>query len=112
MERRRLLEEKFRPLKKRMQATVKRLKQAAHDGVLPERQDVSELIDQVGMMVSYPGFGDAAYPAFLAATEALGKCCSRRDVDGFTKALATILAQRTKCHASHNRIPPPRAGGG
>ena len=112
MERKRLLEEKFRPLKKRMQATVKRLKEAAQDGVLPRRQDVTEFIDQVAMMVSYPGFGDAAYPALIATSAALGRCCARQDVDGFSKSLAAILAQRSECHACRGLIPPPLAGGG
>jgi XXXCH domain-containing protein len=112
MDRTRLAEEKFRPLKKRMQATVKRLKDAAQDGRLPERADWTEFIDQVGIMVSYPGFGDAAYPELVKASAALGASCARRDFADFSKALIEILALRTRCHACRQTIPPPLAGGG
>lgn len=102
MDRKRLAEEKFRPLKKRMQATVKRLKEAAQDGILPKRADVSALLEQVEVMVSYPGFGDAAYPELVAASAALDKSCGVHDFDGFTHALAELLSLRTKCHANRH----------
>jgi len=111
MDRKRLAEEKFRPLKKRMQATMKRIKEAALTGTLPDRGLTSELLDQVRIMISYPGFGDTAYPALLMATEQLDEALSRKDIDGFQKALTAILSLQKQCHASRP-FPPPLAGGG
>ena len=109
MDRKRLAEEKFRPLKQRMRGTVQRLKAAARAGTLPERGVVAEFVDQVRVMVSYPGFGDAAYPDFVEASEALNQSATRHDLDGYRQALANLLALQERCHAGQT-TPPPLAG--
>lgn len=100
MDRRTLAEQKFRPLKKAMQQTFKRLRQAGQAGTLPEGGVVEEFIDQVRVMVSYPGFGDAAYPEFLAASRRLAACQTKADVAQFRETLATIATLQTRCHAA------------
>jgi len=112
MERARLAEEKYRPLKRRMQATLKRLKAAAREGRVPEREVVAEFVDQVRIMVSYPGFGDAAYPEVVAASEALGQSAVRHDPEGFRQALADILSLQERCHNSPSPGGRGLGGGG
>jgi len=92
-------EQKFRPLKKQLQQTVKRLSQSVRADGLPARQDVEEFVSQVAIMVSYPGFGDDAYPEILAASQALAERAARGDLAGLKEALATVQALKKRCHA-------------
>lgn len=102
MERERIAEQKFRPLKKMMQQTFKRLKQAAQAETLPERRVVNEFIDQVGIMISYPGFGDAAYPLLQEACEMLAESQAKADRALFHEAMAAIIDLQNRCHATRN----------
>ena len=96
--RRQLAEEKFRPLKKMMQQTFSRLKGSVQAEALPDRQVVYEFMQQVKMMISYPGFGDAAYPEFLSASEALATACSQGDQHGVQAAVQALLTLQDQCH--------------
>lgn len=93
-----LHELKFRPLKKAMQQTFKRLRQAAQAGVLPNRRLVDEFSDQVRVMVSYPGFGDASYPELLAGSARLAAGHAQADIKQFKEALAAIVTLQARCH--------------
>lgn len=97
-----LAEQKFRPLKKQMQQTFKRIKQAMQEDTIPQKKDVDEFVSQITIMVSYPGFGDQSYPAIVAAGKTLAECSARRDLDGLKQSLAHIMALQKRCH---NDIP-------
>lgn len=98
MKKRALAEQKFRPLKKEMQQTFRRIKQAVQANAIPPRKDVDEFVQQVQVMVSYPGFGDDAYPAIVSASQILSEHSARHDLDGTVQALAQIIALQRRCH--------------
>jgi len=100
MDRWTLAEQKFRPLKKAMQQTFKRLQQEAQTDVMPEKQVVLEFMDQARLMVSYPGFGDADYPQFLAVSDRLAASHAKADMTEFREALAAIVSLQARCHAA------------
>lgn len=98
MSRETLAELKFRPLKKAMQQTFKRIKQAAQADTMPETGAVIEFAHQARLMTSYPGFGDASYPRFLAAIDALALCKTVADLARFKEVVAEICALQSQCH--------------
>lgn len=98
MNKKALADQKFRPLKKQMQQTFKRIKQAIRADSIPEKRDVDEFNCQVAIMVSYPGFGDEAYPEIVSASRILLEHSSKRDLNGMRQALAQILALQKRCH--------------
>lgn len=90
--------EKFRLLKKALQQTFRHIRQAARDGALPEARHVKEFATQVEIMVSYAGFGDAAYPQLLAACARLTACSAQADPHGVHEAVAAIIVRQHQCH--------------
>jgi len=93
-----LAEQKFRPLKKMMQQTFARINRSVQAEIMPEKPVLSEFVEQVRIMVSYPGFGDAAYPQFLSASEALAAASARGDREGVEEAVQAILILQNRCH--------------
>lgn len=100
----RLAEQKFRPLKKEMQQTFGRIKQALAAELLPRQRDVTEFIWQVKIMISYPGFGDAAYPELLALSEALGKAQAAGEMVAVQLAVQSIVMLQDRCHQGRMRV--------
>lgn len=98
MERARLAEQKFRPLKKMMQQTFTGIKRAVQASALPEKRAVDEFTEQVRIMISYPGFHDAAYPEFLAASEELNAACADGDKARAKAAVQAIVILQNRCH--------------
>lgn len=94
-----LAEQKFRPLKRQMQQTFKRIKQAVLADILPDKRDVDEFVSQIGVMVSYSGFGDAAYPTIVAAGKTLAEHSTKRDIEAIREALVHIQALQKRCHS-------------
>ncbi len=99
MDRETLAATKFRPLKKAMQQTFREIRRSAENGGLPERSVVAEFVAQVGIMVSYPGFGEAAYPELQAAAAELADSTERADLERCRRAVAVLLALQERCHA-------------
>ena len=93
-----LAEQKFRPLKKLMQQTFACLKQSVQAETMPEKRAVSEFVEQVRIMVSYPGFGDEGYPALLSASEALAAASIKGDSVAVKDAVAEISVLQNRCH--------------
>jgi XXXCH domain-containing protein len=105
MDQERVADQKYRPLKKAMQQTMKRIERSVHAGALPERGLVEEFVSQVRIMVSYPGFGDAAYPEILAASAALAESSANADLAQCHQALTAILALKKRCHCLNSPTP-------
>jgi XXXCH domain-containing protein len=93
-----LAEQKFRPLKKEMQRTFGRIKRSVQAEIMPDTKDVCEFVEQVAMMISYPGFGDGSYPQFLSASEALASASVAGDREGVNAALQAIVILQDRCH--------------
>lgn len=93
-----LAEQKFRPLKKSMQKHFKHLEQALQIDQLPDRATVDAFLREAELMISYPGFGDDFYDAFLSACQRLSACYMNKDRDLFRQQLAAIKTLRTNCH--------------
>lgn len=98
MNRAQLAEQKFRPLKKEMQWTFARIKRSLQADILPEARDVSEFMEQIKIMISYPGFRDEGYPEFLSAGEALVKAHASSEREEVMAALQVISNLQDRCH--------------
>ena len=93
-----LAEQKYRPLKKRMKETFKKMKRCLERKVLPPRSLVDEFIAEATVMVSYPGFGDEHYQVFTAACVALKEARDAKDLELFFKRLTEISRIKKECH--------------
>ena len=83
-----LAEQKYRPLKKRIKRSFKKLKESLKRNELPPRGLVDDFMAEASVMVSYPGFGDEHYQDFSDACAALRKAREVGDLDLFSEKLA------------------------
>ena len=93
-----LAEQKYRPLKKRLKKTFKKMKGCLERNELPPRSLVDEFMAEAVVMVSYPGFGDEHYLDFTEACLALKKARDAKDLELFTEKLARISWLKKECH--------------
>jgi XXXCH domain-containing protein len=93
-----LAEQKYRPLKKRLKKTFKRMKGWLERYELPPRSLVDEFMAETAVMVSYPGFGDEHYQDFTAACVALKKARDAKDLELFSERLTRISWLKKECH--------------
>ena len=89
---------KFRPLKKNLRHSFTQLRYAVDSGKMPSKRSVNQFIDQVNLMVSYPGFGDEFYTSFKAACTELRTFHNAVDLNSFEKQLACIHSLKKQCH--------------
>ncbi len=94
-------ETKFRPLKKEMQAVFSRIGRALAADVIPEAETVAQFTRLARLMTRYPGFGDPAYPALIAACEQLEAAVAAGRQEAVVKAVEAIGRQRQDCHQAH-----------
>jgi XXXCH domain-containing protein len=93
-----LAEQKYRPLKKRLKKTFKKIKGYLERNELPPRSLVDEFMAEAAIMVSYPGFGDEHYQDFTAACLALKKARDAKDLELFSERLTKISRIKKECH--------------
>jgi XXXCH domain-containing protein len=95
-----LAEQKFRPLKRQLQKLFREMQFSLSDGAAPTDDMVDEFIRQVEIMVSYPGFGDENYPAFLDTVRRLGHLKKDTTLSVWQQLLDDITKLRQRCHES------------
>ena len=93
-----LAEQKYRPLKKRIKKTFKKMKGCLERKELPPRSLVDEFMAEATVMVAYPGFGDEHYQDFTAACLATKKARDAKDFELFSECLAKISRLKKECH--------------
>ena len=93
-----LAEQKYRPLKKMMKKTFKKMKDCMDRNELPSRALIEDFMAETTVMVSYPGFGDDHYQDFIEACIALKQACDTRDFELFSERLAKISRIKKACH--------------
>lgn len=93
-----LAEFKFRPLKKGLRLTFRQMREAVESGRLPDKTVLTQFVDEVTLMTSYPGFGDEFYEPFLRACQELLELFKADNQAGFAKQLALIHTLKKECH--------------
>ncbi len=93
-----LAEQKYRPLKKRLKKTFKKMMGYMERNDLPPRSLVDEFMAEAAVMVAYPGFGDEHYQDFTAACVALRKARDAKDLELFSERLTKISRLKKECH--------------
>jgi XXXCH domain-containing protein len=93
-----LAERKYRPLKKRLKKTFKKIKGCLERNELPPHSLIDEFMAEASVMVSYPGFGDEHYQDFTEACVALKKASDAKDLGLFAERLTHISRLKKECH--------------
>ena len=93
-----LAEQKYRPLKKKLKKSFKKLKEQVGKNELPSRSHVEIFLAEAAVMVSYSGFGDEHYQDFMEACTALKKASDARDFALFSERLSGISRIKKECH--------------
>jgi len=93
-----IAELKFRPLKKGLQQSFKNLSNSIERNKLPDPKTLDRFLDEVSLMVSYPGFGDEFYGAFQEACLTLLNFHRANDIEGFSNQIASIQILKKLCH--------------
>ena len=93
-----LAEQKYRPLKKRLKRSFKKLKERVEKNELPPRDIIENFMAEAAVMVSYPGFGDEHYQDFKEACAALRKASEAGDFALFSEKLSNISRLKKECH--------------
>jgi|GEM_PF-962956 len=98
--------EKYRQLKKGMQADFKALERAAQEGVLPPAEVVESFVSRAEIMAESPvpgGDGGAelarANAQFLTDAQALREAARKRDPAALGEVLGRLARRKTACHA-------------
>ena len=92
---------KYKGLKKRMKQFFKAIVTALRAGLPPDADIVAAFIADSRLMTSYPGKGDAFYPAYDAEVERLEAAAAAGDVEAMTASVAALDRMKKECHSRH-----------
>ena len=93
-----LAEQKYRPLKKRMKKSFKKIKELVKRNELPPRSLLEDFLAEATVMVSYSGFGDEHYHDFSEACRALKEARDAKDIEKLSLKLAEVSRIKKECH--------------
>jgi len=93
-----LAEYKYRPLKKKIKKTFRKMLECIERNELPPRSLLDDFMAEANVMVSYPGFGDAHYQNFIEACMVLKKAYDTKDIKLFSERLAKVSRIKKECH--------------
>ena len=93
---------KYKSLKKRMKSTFKAVTLALLAGEMPSETLVAGFVEDSRLMVTYPGYGDEFYPAYLEAVEALDAAFQAKDLEGLRKAALELSRLKSECHERYD----------
>lgn len=91
-------DQKYRPLKKMLKKIVKSIAKSTEHQQLPPALVMDDFMAQVKVMVSYPGFGDEYYSAFMTACNDLYAAHRKKDPALFAERFARVVALKKECH--------------
>ncbi|MHC1713521.1 MAG: GAK system XXXCH domain-containing protein [Solidesulfovibrio sp.] len=92
---------RYKSLKKRMKHSFKGLVVALRAGQSPEAADLASFIADSRLMTSYPGKGDAFYPAYDAEVDRLELAAAAGDIAAMTDSVAALDRMKKECHSRH-----------
>ncbi len=94
-----IAELKFKPLKQYLQKLFKEMQFDVDDGISPASSQISDFIQQVEIMVSYPGFGDENYSSFLEEARKLGELPKNTPLSVWVEHFRRIDTLHRHCHS-------------
>ncbi len=92
---------RYKGLKKRMRHTFKAVLAALGAGMAPDMALLDEFIADCRLMTSFPGKGDAFYPAFDAEVDRLKAAALAGDMEAMIAAAAALDRMKKECHSRH-----------
>lgn len=92
---------KYRPLKKKLSATFKRVKKHIAADELPPPATIAAFLHEAREMVSFPGFGDDYYHEFSKACTALETAFQENDFATFKELTQKISSLKNTCHSRY-----------
>jgi len=92
---------RYKSLKKRMKQTFKGLVMALRAGKAPDPADLAGFVADSRLMTSYPGRGDAFYPAYNAEVDRLEAAGAAGDIAAMTNSAAALDRMKKECHSRH-----------
>ena len=92
---------RYKDLKKRMKQTFKHIGLALAAGQAPDAGVLADFIADSRRMTTYPGQGDAFYPAYNAAVDRLEAAATSGDLAAMTKTVAALGRMKKECHSRH-----------
>lgn len=92
---------KYKGLKKRMKSTFKAVVMALRAGQAPDAGILASFIADSRLMTTYPGKGDAFYPAYDAEVDRLEQAAATGDIDAMTASVAALGRMKKECHSRH-----------
>ena len=90
--------EKYKRLKKRMDADFKVIRRAVHENRLPPAEVAKRFLEDSTAMVTYPGFGDCFYKDYILACDRLRDSLTLGDLEAVRDAVARLREQESRCH--------------
>lgn len=90
--------EKYKRLKKRMDADFKIIRKAVKEDRLPPEPTVERFLEDSTAMVTYPGFGDPYYEAYMLACNRLRGSVAQGDLEAVRGAVRELREQEQRCH--------------
>ena len=92
---------KYKSLKKRMKQNFKAIVMALRAGQAPDEPTLTAFIADSRVMTSYPGKGDAFYPAYEAEVDRLEQAAKVADIAAMTASVAALDRMKKECHSRH-----------
>ncbi len=91
-------ENKFRPLKKELQTVWKIIKNSVSIDQFPEQERLDVFLALSRVMVSYPGFGDQNYKAYIRVCDEMYENFVQKDLVAFQNSFLKLKEIRHDCH--------------
>jgi len=92
---------RYKGLKKRMKQTFRGLVLALRAGLAPDAAELAGFIADSRQMTSYPGKGDAFYPAYDTEVDRLEAAAAVGDIAAMTASVAALDRMKKECHSRH-----------
>ena len=90
---------KFTTLKKMMGKNFKAMGEILGKNELPSRFMVQTFLGESQLMISYPGYGDEFYQAYIAACHDFEKSFLSGDIAAVQKHYSSLIAMKNACHS-------------
>ncbi|WP_300157584.1 GAK system XXXCH domain-containing protein [Solidesulfovibrio sp.] len=92
---------RYKGLKKRMKHFFKAIVTSLRAGLAPDADVLAAFIADSRLMTSYPGKGDAFYPAYDAEVDRLEAAAQSGDLEAMTASVAALDRMKKECHSRH-----------
>jgi XXXCH domain-containing protein len=92
---------RYKNLKKRMKHFFKAIVVSLRAGTMPDADILAAFVADSRHMTSYPGKGDAFYPAYDAEVDRLEAAAQAGDVEAATASVAALDRMKKECHSRH-----------